>query len=181
MGDTIIFTLYLFLPAYAANMAPVFSKWLNILPGLAMPIDGSGEGKDGFLGSNKTYRGLITGLFAGVVVAEIQFLLSESGTFLGISTFLLRADSAAIWGLLLGAGALTGDLVKSFIKRKIGIKPGERWIPWDQLDMVVGGIIFGSAMYHFSWQSILILLIVSPILIVIVNILGYFLKIKENW
>lgn len=181
MGDVIISTLYLFLPAYAANMAPVFSKWLNILPGLAIPIDGSREEKDGFLGRNKTYRGLVTGLFAGIAFSEIQFLLQSVSFFHNINLFLLRADSAAIWGLLLGTGALTGDLIKSFIKRKLGIKSGKRWIPWDQLDMVIGGIIFGLLMYRFSWLNILILLTVSPILIVVVNIFSYLLKIKESW
>jgi CDP-2,3-bis-(O-geranylgeranyl)-sn-glycerol synthase len=181
MGDTIISTLYLFLPAYAANMAPVLAKWLNFFPGLAVPIDGDREGENGFLGRNKTYRGLIAGLFAGVVVAEIQFLLGDHGFFRDISLFSLQADNAIVWGLLLGAGVLIGDLAKSFVKRKIGIKPGERWIPWDQLDMVIGGIIFGSLMYHFSWSNILILLIISPILIVAVNIFSYAVKIKENW
>ena len=44
-------------------------------------------------------------------------------------------------GLLLGSGALIGDAVKSFFKRKEGIKPGNRFIPWDQLDYSIGSLV----------------------------------------
>ena len=181
MGNTIISTLYLFLPCYVANMAPVIAKRFNILSSLAVPIDGSRDGKEGVLGKNKTYRGLIVGLLAGVITAEFQLLLCRFDFSNSINLFPLQADNAVLWGFLLGAGALAGDLVKSLIKRKVGLKPGERWIPWDQLDMVVGGIAFGSLMYRFSWTNVIILLIISPILIISVNIFSYLMRIKDNW
>jgi len=182
MGNEIISTLYLFLPCYVANMAPVVAKKFNLFPSLAKSLDGSSdENSRQIFGANKTYRGILVGIIAGALTAFTQFLLVDN-PFLGkISVFPYTAQNFFIWGILLGGGALCGDLVKSYLKRKRGIAPGERWLLWDQLDMVFGGIIFGSLMYRFSWQAILVLLIISPLLILAVNILGYLLKIKDNW
>jgi hypothetical protein len=32
------------------------------------------------------------------------------------------------------------DSVKSFVKRRVGIAPGAPWIPFDQLDFVIGAL-----------------------------------------
>lgn len=182
MGDEIISTLYLFLPCYVANMAPVVAKKLGLFPSLARSLDGSIEGSSKqIFGVNKTYRGILVGIIAGVLTAFTQFLLIDSPFGGEISIFPYTAQNFFIWGILLGGGALGGDLVKSYLKRKRGIAPGKRWLPWDQLDMVIGGIALGSLMYRFSWSAILILLVISPVLILVVNFLGYLLKIKDNW
>jgi CDP-diglyceride synthetase len=39
---------------------------------------------------------------------------------------------------------MTGDAVKSFFKRRLGITPGKSWFPFDQLDFVLGAILFVS-------------------------------------
>jgi CDP-2,3-bis-(O-geranylgeranyl)-sn-glycerol synthase len=74
---------------------------------------------------------------------------------------------------------LVGDLVKSYFKRRLNIPSGQRWLPWDQLDMVIGGIVFGFLLYRFSWQQVVVLLVVSPLLILVVNLVSYWLKIKK--
>jgi hypothetical protein len=47
--------------------------------------------------------------------------------------------------------------------------------------MVIGGIIFGFVLYRFAWQQVVVLLVVSPLLILIVNLVSYWLKIKKEW
>ena len=81
----------------------------------------------------------------------------------------------------LGLGALLGDLVKSFFKRKIGIKSGEPWIIFDQIDYVIGGLIFGSVMVIPGIELIITLLIISPLFSLGANIIAYKLKIKKVW
>lgn len=57
--------------------------------------------------------------------------------------------------------------------------PGSQWIPFDQLDFVVGGLVFILPIYQPSWQVWLVLLIVSPLLHILTNRLGFYLGIKK--
>jgi len=182
MSDLIVSTLYLFLPCYVANMAPVVAKKLGLFPSLARPLDGSGSnGAKQIFGVNKTYRGILVGIIAGVLTSFAQLLLLNNSFFASILVFPYTVKNFFLWGILLGGGALGGDLAKSYFKRKRGIAPGNRWLPWDQLDMVFGGIVCGSLLYRFSLMNIIILLIATPFLVLAINFVGYFLKIKENW
>ena len=182
MLDLIISTLYLFLPAYVANMAPVVATKVNIFPRLNVPIDGSDKDTaHPLFGVNKTYRGFVTAILASIGVAFLQLLVSRNGAGKLFTEFSYTYENFLLWGLVLGAGALVGDLIKSYFKRRLNIPAGHRWVPWDQLDMVFGGLLFGSLMYRFSWQQILVLLVLSPLLILVVNLISYWLNIKKEW
>lgn len=179
--EFIVSTLYLFLPAYVANMAPVVATRLNLFSFLDKPLDGSTKDTERpLLGINKTYRGFVAGLISSIFVAYVQLFLKNKHIFIN-TDFDITSKNFWIWGAILGFGALMGDLVKSFFKRRFGIPPGKRWIPWDQLDMVFGGLIFGSLMYSFSWQQVGVLIILSPFLILVVNLVSFYLKIKKDW
>ena len=85
-------------------------------------------------------------------------------------------------GFLLGFGALFGDIVKSFFKRRIGIKPGERFIPWDQLDFVFGALAFVSFVFVLPVEMIIIAIVASFLLHIATNHVGFYLKIhKGRW
>ncbi len=161
-------SLYFFLPAYFANMAPVL---LRFLP-LGIPVH------ERLFGPNKTWRGLIVAPLAGGLIFGLQKVLYSAGfTSLAIIDY---ADFSVVLGFLLGAGAILGDLVKSYYKRKEGLKPGERWIPWDQLDFVIGGMVFSFFVYVPPVEVAFTLLIVSPFLHIAVNHLGYWLGVRES-
>ncbi|TSC63379.1 MAG: hypothetical protein G01um1014106_508 [Parcubacteria group bacterium Gr01-1014_106] len=181
--ENILESLYLFLPAYVANMAPVFAKRFTLFPTLACPLDrGMMLAGQPFLGPHKTVRGVLTGVLAGIATAALQrFLAERSAFFSGISSEPHFALSALVWGGALGGGALLGDLVKSFLKRRFGIPSGQRWIPWDQLDYALGGLLVGSLVYPFSWQMTAVILIATPLLGLLVNMIGYVLSMKEAW
>ncbi len=183
MFRVILESLYLFLPAFVANMAPVVARWLNSFPKLAVPIDGSTpETVRPIFGTHKTYRGLVVGLFSGIVAAFLQKLLADySMSIREITLFPFANWNFLWWGLLLSGGALGGDLVKSFVKRRMGISAGARWVPWDQLDQVFGGILFGSFAYSFSLENVLALIVLTPPLVLAINFLGYIVHVKENW
>jgi CDP-2,3-bis-(O-geranylgeranyl)-sn-glycerol synthase len=85
-------------------------------------------------------------------------------------------------GLLLGVGALVGDAVKSFIKRRIGIPPGNSLAIFDQIDFVIGAIIFISFIKKLNFNLIITIVIISYILNVLVNSISYYLKIRtDRW
>ncbi len=179
----ILSSLWFFLPGYFANMAPVFAKWLKIGKSLAKPIDAGKKIGDQFiLGPNKTWRGVVSSLLVGALTAKLQSLLIAKSAFL-YSLNILDYEKINPWiiGLLLGLGVTCGDLAKSFIKRRLKKKPGERFIPWDQLDLAIGGLIVVSVYFLPPWPIWIVVLFLTPFLGISVNLIGYSLKIKEAW
>ncbi|HLD39557.1 MAG TPA: CDP-archaeol synthase [Candidatus Nanoarchaeia archaeon] len=165
----IIESLYFFLPGYIANMAPILLRWI---PFGGKPIH------EKLFGSHKTWRGLVVAILVGGLV----FLLQKALYNIGFQSWALidYADFPGYFGFLQGAGVILGDLVKSFYKRKQGIKSGNPWWGWDQVDFVIGGLLLGFLVYVPPAGTVLLLMIVSPILHLLANNIGYLLKIKKN-
>ena len=168
------------LPAYMANMAPVFFQKINFLN---YPLDFNKTFKNQpILGNHKTFRGLFFGIVLAVITAYLQHLLAV----MGVAVFLQCPGidySNWFWlGFLSGFGALAGDAVKSFFKRRVGINPGERFLPWDQLDFVIGALIMVRFVYAVPLSIAIIAIIVSFLLHIATNHIGFYLKIrKEKW
>ena len=124
--------IYFLLPAGLANMAPVLMKfWFK---GLARPIDNgkTWRGKPLF-GRSKTWRGLIFASLFGVMTFGLQQYLYNFESIREISLF--NYNQYSLWlGLLMGLGAILGDLLKSMAKRRFNLAPGKSWIPFDQID-----------------------------------------------
>ncbi len=181
MINTILTTLYYVLPGLVANMMPILVR--KCFSFLAVPVDFNRRfrGRPIF-GSHKTYRGFIFGIIGAIAISFIQMVLFNNGLYLSITYIDYSRISFLLVGFAFGFGALFGDLVKSFFKRRVGMKEGSRFIPWDQLDFVVGIIAFSFLIKPLTWQMALVLLILGPILHVMATKIGYFLKLrKEKW
>jgi len=150
-------------------MAPVFAMKLNV------PNKPIWEKK---LGSHKTWRGLVSAALVGLLVFWLQKIAYING-FRALA-LLDYSDFSIMLGFFMGLGAIVGDAVKSYYKRKAEIKPGKSWVPFDQLDFVIGGIIGSFVIYVPKAEVILILLLVSPLLHVAANVIGYWLKINDT-
>lgn len=183
------------LPAYVANMSPVLLA--KLLPKWNWPIDGGKTRDNGtrILGPGKTWRGLVGGSVVGALVA---WVLAEWLRFSDRLTDFGQAESGWGWapllvGFGLGYGALLGDAVKSFFKRRLGKERGAPWIGPDQLDFVVGGLAVAAVIGLFvgsgtaswtnnwlieMWYIPLFLMIVTPLLHWLVNVIGYKLGLK---
>ena len=169
---------YLMIPAYFANMAPVIVKKIDFL---AFPIDFGRKisGKPIF-GKNKTFRGFFFGILFSIIAAFIQHLLFGIDSFRGISFY--DYSSWLLFGLFMGLGALAGDLAKSLFKRRIGIKPGEKLVPFDQTDFVIGALIFVIPFHAVGFGVFLTCILLSFVLHIIVNHAAFYLKIRnEKW
>ena len=165
----ILESLYFFLPGYFANMAPVLLRWI---PYGGKPIH------EKLFGAHKTWRGIVAAILVGGLVFWIQKWLYSLG-FQDLA--LIDYADFPVWlGFLQGAGVIFGDLIKSYYKRKQGIKPGDPWWGWDQLDFVIGGLIAGFVYYVPPAGTVLLLLVLSPILHLLANNMGYLLKINKN-
>lgn len=169
---------YLMLPAYFANMAPVITRRINLFN---FPIDfGKQIGNKPILGKNKTFRGLFFGIIFALFVAFMQSLLYNIDFFKFIS--FIDYNNWLLFGLLMGSGALSGDLAKSFFKRRLGLKPGATFVPFDQTDFVVGTLLFITPLFKLTWRVFLVTLALSFVLHIIVNHAAYYLKIRdEKW
>ncbi|MEZ5336316.1 MAG: CDP-archaeol synthase, partial [Methanolobus sp.] len=88
----------------------------------------------------------------------------------------------------LAFGSLMGDMSMSFIKRRIGYKRGAPLPGVDQLDFVFGAWLFtyiASPVWfaaNFTTPVIIVVLVLTPVLHLSTNIIGYFIGVKnEPW
>lgn len=178
VGFYLLRCLYFMIPGIAANMAPVLVK--DILKSLAVPVDmGKKIGKKRIFGDNKTIRGVIFGILFSLVFIYVQFLLYRYPSFRALSFF----DYSAKWlpaGLLFGSGVMIGDLVNSFIKRMVGLRPGKSFIPFDQINAAIGGLIFISLIYLPPPLTFITIIILSFCLHITFNLLGFYLRLKKT-
>ena len=166
--------VWIMLPAYIPNPTAA-------LFGGGTPIDFGRNYSDGrrIFGDGKTFRGLFFGVLAGIITGILLIWLS--GTF--ALAFLPQHTLTSV--SLLAIGALSGDLGKSFLKRRMGKVRGEQWPVADQLDLVAGAFILMllfDAGWLFTWVTLPVLIIILILTIVLhraVNIIGYILGVKE--
>ena len=180
---------YFLVPAYFANMAPPLIKKFGILESLAKPVDKGEKWHDDreVFGANKTYRGFIVGMIGGAIGGLLQLLLYDVSIFHSLSISGIMYDNMLFmvcFGALMGFGAILGDLIESFFKRRIGVAPGKSFRPWDQIDLVFGAYLFIlPVVYSFiSWKLFLCSVFVTFFLHVLTNHAAYYLHIrKEKW
>ncbi|MDD2757908.1 MAG: CDP-archaeol synthase [Patescibacteria group bacterium] len=169
-------TILLMLPAGMANMAPVLFQWL---PFLNTPVDFNKQwGGRPIFGANKTYRGFFVGIICSIFTVWVLSLFSDR--LAQISPVDFGAINIFYLGALLGGGALAGDLLKSFFKRRLGIASGKSWVPLDQLDWIFGALIFAGFYINIGWIYWLTALVIFGLIHPLVNLIGYWLKIKPN-
>lgn len=134
--------LILFIMLVLANGAPVIA--CKLTPGLwSQPVDGGRLWRDQrpLFGNSKTWRGLISGtltcaLFSAVVGLGVWF------------------------GLWFGLLALGGDLLSSFIKRRLGMPASSRALGLDQIPEALIPILFAVAWLNLTWWSGLLVVVV---------------------
>jgi CDP-2,3-bis-(O-geranylgeranyl)-sn-glycerol synthase len=155
MIDIIINALYFFIPAYIANT-------FACILGKGRPVDLGRSFTDGrrILGDGVTIRGSLSGIACGVIAGVI-----------------LQMDTLLVF--LLSTGAIFGDASGSFVKRRLGTEQGAPAPVLDQLNFVVGGILFASLVMSVPLQWIVILVVVTPFGHLLVNRTGYLLKMKD--
>ncbi len=167
IADLLARSLMYILPAYFANGAPV-------LFGGGRPIDGGRLFRDGkpIFGPRKTVRGFISGVLVGTVTAFC----------LGLAGLLPAFPDALILGFLMGLGAMVGDLAGSFIKRRLNRPPGAPTPGLDQLDFVIGAVLFSLPYRPPAPEVLACVLVLTPVIHLATNFAAYKLGLKrEPW
>ena len=175
--------VYFMLPAYVANLS-------GLAFGGGTPVDGGRECKDGrrLIGNGVTWKGLQNGTIIGTLVGAVLGII---GTFYGDLSVLtggiidLHVYGSLIGGLILGFlmafGALLGDAVGSFLKRRIGLERGAPAPFMDQLDFVVGALVLSLLVVRISWSFFIIIALLSLVLHLGSNTFAYLIGIKDVW
>jgi CDP-2,3-bis-(O-geranylgeranyl)-sn-glycerol synthase len=153
-------------PAYAANASPLF---LSGLLKKLHPLDLNKKFFDGqrILGDGKTIEGTAFGFLVGIIYFSIFLFVDKSLNILHLYHSYLE-------GLLIVSGALIGDIIGSFVKRRLKMKQGDMLPVFDQ----VGFVIFAYVFYLFVFPPPLNL---PPMgFIVYVSLITFFVHILTN-
>jgi CDP-2,3-bis-(O-geranylgeranyl)-sn-glycerol synthase len=149
-------TIYVYLPAYIANATPV------VLSG-GGPLDRGRNWIDGkpLFGDHKTLRGTVSGLAAGFLIG--------------------LAQGSPLRGALLSIGAIGGDLIVSFFKRRMNLEPGALLPIADQMGFIILAVILvGFTEPVPRWDQAVGILVATLPIHYLSNLLAWGLKLKSN-
>lgn len=167
-AELLVGALIWVLPAYVANAAPVVTARLCRRRGELHPLDRGLTLRDGrrLFGENKTLEGFMGGLLGGAATSLVM-------EHLGLHRLLE--------GLTLSLGALLGDLLGAFLKRRLGLAPGAPAPLLDQLDFVFGAVLLRSLLFGpVNLSTLTVLILVTPVIHFATNAVAYLLGLKRH-
>lgn len=174
--ETVAVAIWAMLPAYIPNNVAV-------LAGGGRPIDGGRTLDDGnrVLGDGKTWRGTAVGTAAGVALA---LLLNRLHPF--VSGVVVADPFPVAAAVSLSFGAMLGDSLASFVKRRTGRQRGAVFPGVDQLDFVVVSLLStavvatGWFLDTFTLPVVVAVVVLTPLLHVGTNALAYAVGLKDE-
>jgi CDP-2,3-bis-(O-geranylgeranyl)-sn-glycerol synthase len=173
--DVVHALLFIF-PAYCANAMPVIFGGGSLIDGGRRFLDGKP-----IFGSHKTFRGFFAGLVIGTLVGFVEYFVFEASHRFPVLSVITFSPSFLL-GFALSLGALIGDLMDSFIKRRLDIPPGSPLPVVDQLDFVLGALLFSLIIGELPALHItLIVIIITPPIHLLTNFIAYLLGAKKEW
>jgi CDP-2,3-bis-(O-geranylgeranyl)-sn-glycerol synthase len=177
---TVALALWFIFPAYAANAIPV-------LVGGGTPIDFGKNFIDRrrIFGDGKTVRGFAGGLIGGTLVGVFEAFISgyvvynlENLTVLS-SISIVTLQCTPLRAFLISLGALLGDLVGSFAKRRMRLERGAPVPLLDQLAFLIVAFVLVSFSFPFQLEYAIILFILTPLIHVAANTISYLIGLKK--
>jgi len=156
----IVETLALLFPAYASSPLATLSKFLK----KTHPIDFDRHLPDGkpLLGAGKTWEGTLIGTLGGGI----------------LGLFVYRAFAIQANPFLFAFLGLVGDMLGSFIKRRMGMERGQHAPLLDELDFLFPPLVYAAP----PFPDVLIVVVITPVLHKLACLVGYALGVKrEPW
>jgi CDP-2,3-bis-(O-geranylgeranyl)-sn-glycerol synthase len=169
--------LWILFPAYAANGFPPLARGKR-------PVDCKKNFFDGkrILGDGKTIEGTFLGLIIGFLIGAL-----ETVTYPFLNAYASSFDTSLPFmslfvGLMISIGTLVGDMISSFFKRRINLPRGANVPLLDQWNFILGTVVFTIWFTEITPYMIVIMLVITPVLHRIANIVAYKLRLKnEPW
>ena len=173
-------TIYFILPAY-------FSNGSGLVFGGGLPVDLGKSDENGvrWIGDGVTWKGLIAGTLIGTITGALQGLVGPAiiakfgqNVIAPIATSL---PQGIMIGFLLGFGALLGDAIGSFLKRRLGIGRGKPAPILDQLDFIIVALILVSFAVELSLICVILAIVLTLFFHLLTNTCAYLLGLKDVW
>jgi len=177
--------LWLMIPVYISNSFATLPKGRG--PPMDFGRNWPGDGRR-ILGPSKTWSGF---LFAGFATLPFGLLLAWLILIAPPVWQVVPVLAPSVWAALplaaiLSFGAVTGDALGSFLKRRLNRPSGSRTILIDQLPFVLVPIAIGLVVYPTlfwsvfgSWVAVLWLLFFTLVLHAAFNWIGYKAGLKK--
>ncbi|MCC6017666.1 MAG: CDP-2,3-bis-(O-geranylgeranyl)-sn-glycerol synthase [Candidatus Verstraetearchaeota archaeon] len=147
------------LPAYIANASPlVITRNRKCHP---LDFNKKFIDKRPILGSGKTIEGFIAGIIMGGIVGALQ------------------TPNNPIRAFTLSLGAMLGDSIGSFIKRRFNIERGKPAPLLDQLMFILVAMLLSYKFETYTLQDIVVIIAITIPLHVVTNKIAYILGIKK--
>jgi len=157
-----VLELKLLLIIIVGNGVPVILyRWLG--DAFSQPVDGGYELPDGarLFGCSKTWRGFCAGIIGAAVVA---FLLGFT----------------IVFGVVFGFLSLSGDLVSSFIKRRMKLPESNQSVGVDQIPEAFIPLVIGAFWLSYGISTIIIVTLSFFLLNVLVSPILYQFGIRKH-
>jgi len=145
-----------------ANGAPVLIR--KILGDIAScPLDAGKTLRDGspVLGRSKTWRGIFSSVFFTIIVA-----------------YILGYDF--IFGLVVAVLAMAGDLLSSFIKRRLKMQPSQMAPFLDQIPESLFPALYMMLVLSLRWQDVALVIMAFVVLEYVLSKILYRLGIRQR-
>ncbi len=177
--------LWLLLPAYIANAFATLPR------GRGPPMDfGRTWAKDGrrVLGPSKSWSGFLAGGLGAIpfCLLEAWIILLAPPNLAVVPVLAPTVLDALPLAVILTFGAMVGDALGSFAKRRLGRESGARTVLVDQLPFVLVPIALGFAFYPAlfwnvfgHWEAVLWLVVYTLGLHVAFNWVGFKVGVKQ--
>ncbi len=159
-------------PTMLANVTPMLFGG-----GLPMDFRKNFFDKRRILGNGKTIRGFIAGCLGGLLMGVFTMWWFNNIVEVDFQITLVN-------GFFQGLGAVTGDSVGSFIKRRRNIPSGGSLMIVDQTGFMFFGLLFGMLGLQgglFPWTYWIIMIPLAAVVHTAANAVGYTLGWKEVW
>jgi CDP-2,3-bis-(O-geranylgeranyl)-sn-glycerol synthase len=160
--ERLLLPLQLLVLICAVNGAPILLRRV-LRERLLHPVDGGHLWCDGrpLLGPRKTLVGLAVAVFTGLLL----------GWAFGLG-----------WqvGLLMGGGAMLGDLISSFAKRRLKLPPSGQAPGLDQIPESLLPLLAVRNLLHLGWSEILLVVLAFVLLDSLISPLLYRLRIRNR-
>jgi len=160
-------------PAYIANgLAPVAK-------GKRRMDFGKTFYENELFGAGKTWEGFLFGIFCGTIFGILQIFSHSYLNSIAIEYGFVLPKLSLLSVIFISFGAMFGDLVGSFIKRRMNLERGKSSPLLDQLDFVFGAFFFALFFLYVSPTAILLIIVFTPFVHLAACFIGYEIGIKE--
>jgi len=173
-----LLTAFLFiLPAIVGGVLHMLAVTRDWFPFLKVPVF------ERWFGANKTLRGFLLMPVFSVPGAWLACFLAEGRSL----TVDLGAVSFLLLGLVIGFAYVLFELPNSFIKRRMGVPPGEEsdrfrflFLFLDQMDSAIGAACAAVLVFRAPLETAAAMLLISPVIALLIKRVLYLSGLKKS-